>query len=432
MRSSARPMDDATAIAFCAHPYESETIECKEWMDLSVAENLAKVTVAIIAMANSGGGMIVIGIKDLDTHFEVDGWHGEFINPDHLRARVLERLNARVEMHFTYFAIEDGEHAGKTVLFLSVSSDSKVPVMSKNTCGNLKEHVPYIRTPKPESRRPVTYEDWDRLFSTCMTHRMSDVADLVRSAIPYMSSGTNPPSDAWEFHNIVSDKDGVFYREGTRLSGGGLLESHFKLDPVECPSIEHITQVVSFRKGNSGWPMFGLPYRADDTSLFNDGNSLYYLRDKDFWGIGRDLNFVQSRVLGDWSINSDNIEILGPRLMVQVYDLIEFYTYMSKREALARDPSAINMRLYGTSRGKVVLDMNDRITPPGSTFAPSIYFSTTIFYDNDSSSKALVVRNCLENVFSSFGIENPSLQQYVEMINEAQLWQNAQGGVLVR
>lgn len=432
MKSDTRPLNDEAATAFCDHPYESETVECKEWMDLNDAENLAKVTVAVIAMANSGGGTIVVGIKDLDSHFEVDGWRGDRINPDHLRARILSRLNARVEIHFTYFRIEEGVNSDKTVLFMSVSSDSKVPIMSKSTCGNLKEHVPYIRTPKPESCRPTTYEDWDRIFNTCMSHRMSDVADLVRSAIPHMGYGNNPPADAWEFHHMVAEEGGSLYKEGTLLNGGGLLQSHFRLYPTAMPSISEITTEISKRMGNSGWPTYRLPYSADDKRLFNDGNSLSYLNDRDFWNVSRELEFSQSRVLADWNFNSDNYEILGPRLMVQVYDLIEFYSYMAYSFPQARSPSAINMRLYGTSKGKVVLDMNDHITSPGSTFASSIYFSASTFSSNDASSKALVVRNCLDNVFSSFTIQNPSIRQYVEMINEAQLWRKSQGGVLVR
>lgn len=50
-------------------PRESLDVEIKEWLDLSDTDNQAKIAKAVIALANHGGGIVIVGFQQTDRGF---------------------------------------------------------------------------------------------------------------------------------------------------------------------------------------------------------------------------------------------------------------------------------------------------------------------------------------------------------------------------
>src|SRR5258708_16639867 len=51
------------------HPRESLEVELKPWLDLSDENQRANLAQAILALANHGGGFVVLGFTEVDGHW---------------------------------------------------------------------------------------------------------------------------------------------------------------------------------------------------------------------------------------------------------------------------------------------------------------------------------------------------------------------------
>jgi len=168
-------------------PSENLTVEYKSWLDLSNG-NVGKAILAkaAIALANEGGGIIVLGMREGGT----DGALASQARPEAIPRYNQDDINAAIyrfcdpqfhsELIFAVHPETTHEHA-----FVVVPGGHHVPVMSVRGCEDNTIHSQrcYIRKPGPRSEEPHTTEEWRNLLERCVRARREDMLDAIRMIV---------------------------------------------------------------------------------------------------------------------------------------------------------------------------------------------------------------------------------------------------------
>jgi hypothetical protein len=178
----ARP-SAADLIQLLAIPSESLTVEHKGWLNLSLNPHKAILAKAAIALANEGGGIIVIGTREDNTQ---GGALGSYARPAELSRYSLDDINSAIarfadpEFHCQ---LVFAEHPDTKVdhAFVIVPGGMTVPVMSgRGSDGEIQAHRCYVRKPGPRSEEPYTAEEWRGVFERCLQTRRESMLDAIR------------------------------------------------------------------------------------------------------------------------------------------------------------------------------------------------------------------------------------------------------------
>ena len=169
-----------------SEPNEALAVEHKSWLDLRDDDDKARIAKAAIALANHGGGSIVLG-------FTPDVSNGGTLNslqrPECIERYTQDNLNAAINRYSDpsihcklQFAIHDltrVEHA-----IVVVPGDSNVPVMCKRSReGIITQQRCYIRKPGPKSEEPHTAAEWNAVLEKCLLRRRESMLDAMRTII---------------------------------------------------------------------------------------------------------------------------------------------------------------------------------------------------------------------------------------------------------
>jgi hypothetical protein len=178
-------------------PSESLSVEYKSWLDLSQNHGKAVLAKAAIALANEGGGIIVLGMRE-DTG--EGGALGSRSRSATLGRYSQDDINASIGRYsdppfhcglmFARHPITGHEHA-----FVIVPGGMTVPVMCRRACdGVISQHRCYIRKPGPRSEEPFTAEEWRGVLERCVQARREDMLDAIRVIVS--GHGSPPPTEA--------------------------------------------------------------------------------------------------------------------------------------------------------------------------------------------------------------------------------------------
>jgi hypothetical protein len=187
------------------NPSESFSVEYKSWLDLSGNPGKATLAKAAIALANEGGGIIVLGMREIVLGMREDVAEGGALG-SHSRPAALERygqddVNAAIgrysdppfhcSLMFAPHPVTGHEHA-----FVIVPGGMTVPVMCRRTClGVINQQRCYIRKPGPRSEEPFTAEEWRGLLERCVQARRETMLDAIRVIV--QGHGSSPaPTEA--------------------------------------------------------------------------------------------------------------------------------------------------------------------------------------------------------------------------------------------
>jgi len=187
-------------------PKESMDVEIKGWLDLSSKEHCGTLAKAAIALANHGGGSLLLG-------FEEDKTTARFLpasgRPGDLRMYGQDAISAVIARH-----AEPNFHCDVRIVRRAADGNdypiirippSTVPIRSKvdSASGSIKANIYYVRRPGPKSEQPGSGQEWETLIRRCVAASRTEMLDAIRSILSGASVPDSEPAksdslDAWE------------------------------------------------------------------------------------------------------------------------------------------------------------------------------------------------------------------------------------------
>lgn len=175
-------------------PMETLAVEYKGWLDLRSKPQKAKLAKELIALANHGGGHVVLGFDDPDMTPQARPADYGYVNTDYVNGLVdyYAEPNFHCEVH------EVRRH-----IIVAVPAGMQVPVRSKRGSEGkeLKANTYYIRRPGPNSEEPQSGLEWNQLLDRCFANRDAELERVVRRVLrarEMVAEDATPQTDPFE------------------------------------------------------------------------------------------------------------------------------------------------------------------------------------------------------------------------------------------
>ena len=179
-----------------ANPTETPRIECKSWLDLTDNHHKAVIAKAAIALANSGGGVIVFGVGEDNTQ------GGKLIckpKPSYIQRYTTDAVSSAInkyadpnidfELKFANHPDTNDEHA-----FVEILGGMRQPVFAKKTYDTvIKKYACYVRKPGPKSEEPASAQEWRDLLNRCVLANRDSMLDSIRVIMDGRPVDATPP-----------------------------------------------------------------------------------------------------------------------------------------------------------------------------------------------------------------------------------------------
>lgn len=251
---------------------EDLDLEVKSWLNLRDSNhdkaNLAK---AIIAMANHGGGTIVLGFKEHSGEMSEDEGR-----PEDLGVYSQDIINGIVQGYcdpsFQCAVRMVSDQHGAKFPVISVRGGHKVPIRARKggPHGNeLQNNAIYIRRPGPSSEEPRSYDDWDQLLSRCLKNRGEDFLDQIRGFLSGSAQQKNQGATDAKLDRWINESYERWHEKIENLSDGSearFPHGHycFSYEIIgEGKKIEFTDLLETLRECEqpfTGWPLFQCPF----------------------------------------------------------------------------------------------------------------------------------------------------------------------------
>jgi hypothetical protein len=168
------------------YPHEDLEVEIKGWLNLRDEADRAKLAKAIIAVANHGGGYVLLGFRE----------HGGTWQPDPCPSEDLANYSQDLVNGIVHKYAEPAFHcqshnvprtdSGMPFPVIVVPGGQTVPIRSKRDGPGgqgIQKNVYYVRRPGPMSEPPQTGQEWDSLIGKCVTSAREENLDKFREII---------------------------------------------------------------------------------------------------------------------------------------------------------------------------------------------------------------------------------------------------------
>ncbi|HUW12319.1 MAG TPA: ATP-binding protein [Anaerolineae bacterium] len=301
--------DDARRLQdLLGHPRESLDTEFKSWLDLSQKEDAANLAKAILALANHGGGYVVLGFAEASGEWvPADG------RPSDLRGYDQDKVNGVVH-HYADPPFQCEVHhvphpaSGGSFPVIVVPGGHPVPVRTKRDGPDgkhVRRHSYYIRRPGPQSEVPQSAREWDHLIRRCMARDREGLLDAMRAILAgaqpvqeglpledtldsRLSSWTNDARSRWaeRLQEELADE------QPSRYAPGAWDVAYALSEVGRVAPLRELLEILKGVKGHeTGWPPWWVPTRDAITPCPSNGVIECWLRDtlfgdaahSDFW-----------------------------------------------------------------------------------------------------------------------------------------------------
>ena len=245
-------------------PRERLEVEYKSWWDLEDRRKQEALAKALMAMANHGGGYVVLGMAESGAVItSVPPSHATEITQDAVNniARRYAEPSFQCEVHFV---TSNETHRRHPVIV--VPGGMREPVMSKRDGDSVRQYAVYMRKSGPQSEEPRNAGDWRELLNRCVLNRQEELLNAIRTAI-------SPQSIALPTSSMSDDL--LEYCADSNSRWSALVEHLPSADPARFPDgywevglavmgtppINGLAQLRSKiqeaeRVVFSGWPLF--------------------------------------------------------------------------------------------------------------------------------------------------------------------------------
>ena len=179
-------------------PGEDLSAEYKDWLDVTSPHGKATLAKHAIALANHGGGYIVLGFSEeterLVSHEKPSGLPE--ITQDAVNAAVRRYADPEFQCQMRLITSSD---TGVSHPVITVPGDFTAPVMARRGAeGVINQHRAYIRKPGPRSEEPQTHAEWKDLIDRCVRAGRVEMLDAIRSIVTGRVELGEPMPDAQE------------------------------------------------------------------------------------------------------------------------------------------------------------------------------------------------------------------------------------------
>lgn len=271
----ADPEYDRRLRELVALPREELTIELKGWLDVSSEADRANIAQAILALANSGGGYILVGFSEVEGH-----WAPAPGAPLKLDAYSQDAINQIVQRYadppFQCALHHVPDPAGlQCYPIIVVPGNHRVPIRAKSD-DPARKHVRlnryYIRRPGPSSDEPRSAHEWDDLIRRCMLAARDDLLMAFRQIMD--ASATAPTQNEaetlreWErvcrqrWQHLV--KTALANEQPSRYEHGVWSVSYSLIGSPKKPDLPQFLSILAQVSGHeTGWPPWWVPTRDE-------------------------------------------------------------------------------------------------------------------------------------------------------------------------
>ncbi len=418
-------------------PQEALDIEIKNWLDLTGNnEHKAKLAQALLALANHGGGHVIIGLTETDAGFRTgDG------RPDTLDAYSQDKVNGIVH-NYAEPAFHCSVHyvphptSGVTHPIIGVPGGHRVPIRAKRNGPEdriVRQHTIYIRRPGPQSAQPDNGREWDELLGRCLRARQDELLDHIRDLLSGRPSSERNQTEISRLDRWVSESEGIWRNRIAGLPPDS---------PARCPhgfftfayhvdggrffgGLRDLLDVLADAPRLTGWPPWWVPTRPEIEPYARDGALECWLGDDpsapqrglhdaahaDFWRITPDgLAFLLRGYEEDGDRAAEaRIQpgtCVDPTLpIVRVGEALRHAAYLADRigghsvSFVARYTGLRRRRLYAWAN-----PMRDTVWAGGICRDNDVSLSTNVGVDTLSANLAEVVHELLSPLYERFSL----------------------------
>lgn len=265
-------------------PRESLEVELKGWLDLE-ADNKHKATLAkaLIALANHGGGFVLIGWRRSETgSVEAPDRPASlgYFNSDTINAIVAAYAEPCFHCDVSIEAAPDG----RLFPLIIVPGGHSTPVRSRRDGPDgqiVRRSTYYIRRPGPMSESPQSGQEWDRLIRRCISNARESLLDQIRTII----AGGNPSvlsksaeGELWEWATNAMERWEKLLESLPQDDPGRLPLGHFAVayrlsGSFPVPGMADLREKLNqARVRHSGWPPFWVPTKPSISPYVFENN----------------------------------------------------------------------------------------------------------------------------------------------------------------
>lgn len=254
--------------ALVAYPREDLDRELKGWLDLDDGENAASLMKAVLALANHGGGFVLIGFAE-----ELGAWVEDAAGrPADLTMYEQDRINGLVASYAEpvfHCEVHHVVHPQTGVAYpVVVVPAGRVPIRAKRDSPEMRQvriNNYYVRLPGPKSETPRSGADWDRLLRRCTLNDRDALLDDIRRLLggSQLAGSQPPPStldrvDAWAESSLERWAQLVAERRVADVYEHGTATYAYLINGTfSQPSQQELIRVLERSKGpETGWPMW--------------------------------------------------------------------------------------------------------------------------------------------------------------------------------
>jgi hypothetical protein len=254
--------------ALIAYPREDLDRELKGWLDLNAGEHAASLMKAVLALANHGGGFVLVGFTEQQGTWIEDVDH----RPSDLTSYDQDGINSLVASYAEPVFHCEVHHVAHpqtgAVHPVVVVPPGRVPIRAKRDSPERKQvriNSYYVRLPGPKSETPRAGADWDRLLRRCTLNDRDALLDDIRRLLGAGKPTASPPPpstidevDAWaeasleRWENLIAER-----RVAEVYSHGKTTYAYVVGAAFKQPTQQELIRVLEQAKGpETGWPMW--------------------------------------------------------------------------------------------------------------------------------------------------------------------------------
>jgi hypothetical protein len=261
---------------FLLYPRESLSTEIKGWIDPSNENDKANLAQAMIALANSGGGYIIIGFTE-----NGGNWIPSKPRPENLNIFNQDIVNGILQRYAEppfHCEVYHQKHPQTNEIYpiIIVPGENKVPIRAKRDGPN-REHVQqlsyYIRRPGPKSEPPQSGQDWDELIGRCIRASRDELIKNIRGILMGFDVSTQIPDpeeqqskkfEKWvqdsrnRFETLVTEK--LPNEKPSRYAYGTWTATYSIEAEIKPQSLGTFLSILRSVQGHeTGWPVWWVP-----------------------------------------------------------------------------------------------------------------------------------------------------------------------------